>query len=106
MQISSGTSRGTVKVYVTGDINYDSAGYFAETLIGIIPRKKPRLEVDLSECNFMCSNALGTLAAALTIARSRGGDLKLARVSENVYRLLEITNLKAIIHIKGEKKKV
>jgi anti-sigma B factor antagonist len=98
MKIKKTTRHGGVRIKVDGEINYDYAGEFAEILMESIPAKKPLLEIDLSDCNFMCSNALGTLAAALMIARSRGGDLKLAGASKNVLKLLDLTNLKDIIH--------
>jgi anti-sigma B factor antagonist len=99
MRIHKDMRGDVVRLKIAGDINYDVTEDFTKALMENIAKKKPLIEIDLSGCNFMSSNAIGALAAALMVARSRGGDLKLAGASKNVLELLELTTLKSIINI-------
>ena len=53
--------------------------------------------VDLSECEFIDSSGLGALVAGLKTARQAGGDLRIARPSEQVRTVLELTNLDRVL---------
>jgi len=52
--------------------------------------------IDLQKTRWMNSSGLGMLISALTTARSSGGDLRLANVSERVLRPIQITKLDAV----------
>jgi len=100
MKIKKSTEGKVIKYTVIGEMSSDEARSFADVLMNNIRKKNPRLEIDLAECDFMCSNGLGAIAAALMVARSRGGDLVLTAVSHNVKMLFDLTNLSSIIKIK------
>jgi anti-anti-sigma factor len=101
MELKKEISGGAIKYTVIGEMSFDEAGRFTEELMSNIAKNKPMLEIDLEDCEFMCSNGIGALAAALMVARSRGGDLVLTAVSNNVKKLLDITTLGSIIRIKN-----
>jgi anti-anti-sigma factor len=100
MEMKKETAGGIVKFTVIGELSAAEVRKFSDDLMSNIANVNPQLEIDLSECEFMCSNGLGALAAALMVARSRGGDLVLTGVSGNVKKLLNITTLETIIKIK------
>jgi len=100
MEIRKSKDGGTIRYKIIGDISSDEAQEFTNVIMKNIAKKNPRIEVDLSECLFMCSNGLGALAAALMVARSRGGDILITAVSDNVRKLLDLTTFSSIIEIK------
>ncbi|MFA6448404.1 MAG: STAS domain-containing protein [bacterium] len=100
MELKKEISGNKTKFTVAGEMSVEEAQAFTDALMNSIAKKKPELEIDLSDCEYMCSNGLGALAAALMVARSRGGDLVLTAVSNNVKKLLDITTLSTIINIK------
>ena len=53
--------------------------------------------VDLSETDFIDSSGLGALVAGLKTARQAGGDLRIARPTEQVRTVLELTNLDRVL---------
>ncbi len=61
-----------------------------------IKNNKNKVIVDMSKVKWMNSSGLGMLMSALTSLRSSGGDLKLANVSENVRRPIQITRLDSV----------
>ena len=101
MKIKSIVHGDSIRLEIIGDLNYTTEQEFTKKLMENIAGKNPQLEIDLSECHFMCSNAVGSLAAALMIARSHEGDVVLTGVSPHVKKLLEFTRLDTIIKIKG-----
>ena len=100
MELINEKKGGVIHIKVVGEMSVDEARRFADELMNNIDKSDPQLEIDFSGCDFMCSNGLGALAAALMVARSRGGDLKLSAVSNNVNKLLDITTLGTIIKMK------
>lgn len=53
--------------------------------------------VDLSATDFIDSSGLGVLVAGLKTARQAGGDLRIARPTEQVRMVLELTNLDRVL---------
>ena len=100
MELKKETSGNIIKYTVIGEMSFDEANRFTDELMSNIAKNNPRIEVDLADCEFMCSTGIGALAAALMVARSRGGDLVLSATSNNVKKLLDITTLGSIIRIK------
>ena len=74
MELKKETKGNIIKYTVIGEMSVEEARKFTEELMGDISKKKPSIEIDLADCEFMCSTGIGALAAALMVARSRGGD--------------------------------
>jgi anti-sigma B factor antagonist len=55
--------------------------------------------LNLREVNFIDSGGLGTLVSLYTTARNAGGAMKLARLSQRVGDLLQITKLLTIFEV-------
>ena len=56
-----------------------------------------RLIVDLAEVPFIDSSGLAALISALKAAREAGGDLRIARPTDQARSILEITNLNRVL---------
>jgi len=59
----------------------------------LITEEKNHVVVDLKAVSFMNSSGLGMLIGGLTTMRHSGGELKLARASQKIENLLEMTKL-------------
>ena len=64
-----------------------------EAIYRLTERVEKQIVLDLGGLKATNSSGLGTLVAALTSIRRRGGDMCLARLSEKVHALMMITNL-------------
>jgi anti-sigma B factor antagonist len=56
-----------------------------------------RLVVDLADTQFMDSSGLGALIAGLKTTRQAGGDLRIARPTEQVLMVLELTQMNTVL---------
>jgi anti-sigma B factor antagonist len=59
----------------------------------------PKIVLNLREVNFIDSGGLGTLVSLYTTARNANGAMKLARLSQRVGDLLQITKLLTIFEV-------
>jgi anti-sigma B factor antagonist len=60
---------------------------------GLIADNIKKIVIDLSKVKWMNSSGLGVLMASYTTVKNKGGELKLANVTEKVNNLLMITQL-------------
>jgi anti-sigma B factor antagonist len=61
--------------------------------------QSPKVVLNLREVNYIDSGGLGTLVSLYTTARSAGGSVKLARLSQRVGDLLQVTKLLTIFEV-------
>ena len=61
--------------------------------------QSPKVVLNLREVNYIDSGGLGTLVSLYTTARNAGGAVKLARLSQRVGDLLQITKLLTIFEV-------
>jgi len=61
--------------------------------------ESPRVVLNLREVNYIDSGGLGTLVSLFTTARNAGGAVKLARLSQRVGDLLQLTKLLTIFEV-------
>ena len=59
----------------------------------------PQIVMNLREVNYIDSGGLGTLVSLFTTARSAGGAVKLASLSQRVGDLLQVTKLLTIFEV-------
>lgn len=69
---------------------------FRKMIYDAIQEDHVNFVIDLQKIRWMNSSGLGMLISALTTARSSGGDLRLANVSERVLRPIQITKLDTV----------
>lgn len=66
------------------------------TVFQLIDNGERRMLVDLSRCEFIDSTFLGVLVGSAKKMNAVQGEFKLAGVSKNVRRLLQLTNLNRV----------
>ena len=68
-----------------------------EAITGLVDGGTSKVVVDLGETTFLDSSGLGALIAGLKRCRQAGGDLRLARPTEQVTTVLSLTNLDRVL---------
>ena len=90
MELSSYKSENTVVISITGEIDAVTGPeldhYFKKELSG-----QKNLIADFSDVDFISSAGLRVLLLTIKETRMVGGDLRLASVSEKVYKVLKIS---------------
>jgi anti-sigma B factor antagonist len=69
-----------------------------EDLHRLIDEGKKQVVIDLSQVTLMNSSGLGMLIGGYTTMKNNGGELRLACLTENVRKLIEITKLHTIFN--------
>jgi anti-sigma B factor antagonist len=67
--------------------------------------QSPKVVLNLHDVNYIDSGGLGTLVSLYTTARNAGGSVKLARLSQRVGDLLQITKLLTIFEVFDDEEK-
>lgn len=80
-----------------GRVNMVSARRLKELIGEVVAAGSPRVVVDMGETTFLDSSGLGALIAGLKTARQAGGDLRIARPTEAVTLVLELTNMDRVL---------
>lgn len=80
-----------------GRLNMVAAREFKEVLTGLVDAGTNRIVIDLAETTFLDSSGLGALIGGVKTTRQQGGDLRIARPTETVVAVLELTNLARIL---------
>lgn len=91
------TDRGIGVVAPQGRLTMVSARDLTREITTLVGEGVVRIVVDLDGCEFIDSSGLGALIAGLKSARQAGGDLRLARPTEQVTTVLALTNLDRVL---------
>lgn len=84
---------GIAIIAFTGRLDFLSAGDARTRLATAVEEGNRRLVVDLGDTAFIDSSGLGALIAGLKAARKAGGDLRIARPTEQARAVLALTSL-------------
>jgi anti-sigma B factor antagonist len=84
---------GIAVVAFTGRLDFLSAASARGRLADTVAQGSRRLVVDLGETTFIDSSGLGALIGGLKAARKAGGDLRIARPTEQARAVLALTSL-------------
>jgi anti-anti-sigma factor len=84
-------------VAIRGSVDATTADSLSSTLIGLAQNGQTSLIADFGGVSYTSSAGLRALLASLKEARQRGGDLRLARVHEDVYRVLQLSGFTGIL---------
>ena len=90
--------RGTLTVYLSGDLDHHTAADIRRELDGLIgdPGVR-RLVIDLSGLGFMDSSGIGMMIGRYKIMMRRGGSMAVRTNDPQVERLMELSGLYQII---------
>ena len=88
---------GIAVVRSVGRLDLLSAADVKQRLTDAVAAGRRRLVVDLGGIEFIDSSGLGALIGGLKAARLAGGDLRIARPSEQARTILELTTLDRVL---------
>ncbi|MFO8012386.1 MAG: STAS domain-containing protein [Phycisphaerae bacterium] len=86
-------------VSIRGSADINASASLREALLGAVEGGDTCIVCDLSEADFICSDALGVLITAYLKARGRGGFLHLAGPHDHLTEILETTRLNRLFRI-------
>jgi anti-sigma B factor antagonist len=100
LRIDVKESDGVTVVTLAGRVTLgDESNQMRTKIKELLAQGKKRLVLDLGGVSYIDSAGLGTLVAAYTSARSSGGDVKLANITEKFDELLNITKLLTVFSV-------
>lgn len=88
-----------VVVEAQGRIDSNTAHELGSTLSQVIDSGNSQIVLDIAGVDYMSSAGLRELVAALKKVRNLNGDMRIARVSERVYEVLELSGLHTIFRL-------
>lgn len=93
--------RDTVTLYPQGDLDLVTSKKVRETLDAILCSRGniKQLIIDLADVQFIDSSGLGMLIGCYKTMCGRQGKMMLCDVSDNVYRILELSGLKKLMPV-------
>ncbi len=100
MKFKSKEVKGVTVIELTGNVmGGPDATALNDQLHKMIDDSKKRIVVDLSDVKFINSSGLAMLIGGLNTLRKSGGEMKLARASDKIENLLEMTKLNTVFDI-------
>ena len=99
LRMSTRTVEGVLVVDCSGRVVFGEESASLRNTVKKLLAGSPRVVLNLHEVNYIDSGGLGTLVSLYTTARSAGGAVKLARLSQRVGDLLQITKLLTVFEV-------
>jgi anti-sigma B factor antagonist len=103
--MSTRTLDGAMVVDCSGRLVFGEESASLRDTIKKLVLESPRIVLNMQEVNYIDSGGLGTLVSLYTSARNAGGAIKLARLSQRVSDLLQITKLLTIFEVFDDEEK-
>jgi anti-sigma B factor antagonist len=99
LRMSTRTLNGVMVVDCSGRIVFGEESATLRDTIKKVLTQNPRVVLNLAEVSYVDSGGLGTLVSLYTTARNAGGAMKLARLTQRVGDLLQLTKLVSIFEV-------
>jgi len=99
LRMSTRSVEGVMVVDCSGRIVFGEESATLRDTVKKLLTQSPRLVLNLAEVNYIDSGGLGTLVSLYTTARNASGALKLARLTQRVVDLLQLTKLVSIFEV-------
>jgi len=99
LRMSTRTLDGVIVVDCSGRIVFGEESATLRDTIKKTLAQSRRIVLNLGEVTYVDSGGLGTLVSLYTTARNAGGALKLARLTQRVSDLLQLTKLVSIFEV-------
>jgi len=99
LRMSTRTIDGVLVVDCSGRIMFGEESATLRDTVKKLLQENPKVVLNFREVNFIDSGGLGTLVSLYTTARNAGGALKLARLTQRVGDLLQVTKLVTIFEV-------
>ncbi|HEY1329841.1 MAG TPA: STAS domain-containing protein [Actinomycetota bacterium] len=81
---------------VNGEVDLSNSTQLKDEIVGLVSAGHPQIVLDLEHVGFMDSTGLGALVTALKKVKEADGALVLAKVPQQIARLLDITGLDGV----------
>ncbi len=105
LRMSTYTLDGVLVVDCKGRIVFGEESAALRDYVKEALSKNPKVVLNLGEVNYVDSGGLGTLVSLFTTARNAGGALKLARLTQRVGDLLQVTKLLSVFQVFDDEQK-
>jgi anti-sigma B factor antagonist len=99
LRMSTRSMQGVLVVDCSGRLVFGEESASLRSKVKELLAQSPNVVLNLREVNFIDSGGLGTLVSLYTSARSAGGAVKLASLSQRVGDLLQITKLLTVFEV-------
>ncbi|WP_147795922.1 MULTISPECIES: STAS domain-containing protein [unclassified Cellulomonas] len=97
MELTTDRTEGAAVLRVQGRLTMAAAGELKAAVDREVAEGRTLVVVDLAETAFLDSSGLGALVGGLRTARAAGGDLRIARVGQQVRTVLELTTMDRVL---------
>jgi len=105
LRMSTRTLDGAMVVDCSGRLVFGEESASLRDTVKKLLAESPKVVLNLHDINQIDSGGLGTLVSLFTTARSAGGAIKLARLSQRVGDLLQVTKLFTIFEVFDDEEK-
>jgi anti-sigma B factor antagonist len=99
LRMSTRSLEGALVVDCSGRLVFGEESASLRDTVKKLLTQSPKIVMNLREVNHIDSGGLGTLVSLYTTARSAGGAVKLASLSQRVGDLLQVTKLLTIFEV-------
>ena len=99
LRMSTRSMHGVLIVDCSGRVVFGEESATLRDIVKKLLTENPNVVMNLREVNYIDSGGLGTLVSLYTSARSAGGAVKLACLSQRVGDLLQVTKLLTIFEV-------
>src|SRR5271166_5974364 len=99
LRMSTRAVEGVLVVDCSGRLVFGEESASLRDSVKKLLAQSPKVVMNLREVNYIDSGGLGTLVSLFTTARNAGGAVKLARLSQRVGDLLQVTKLLSIFEV-------
>jgi len=101
-EVKSKEIKNVAVVYIKGYLDAHTAPDFEKALRDLVDQDRVRLVVNLSELNYISSAGLGVFMGFIEEVRGRGGDIKLAEMTDKVFRVFDLLGFPVLYEIYGK----
>lgn len=99
MQMKTSQSKDVTLVEIDDRLEADTVEEFRSTMHQLAEEGQVKVVIDFNNISFVDSSGLGGLVSAVRQFRQQDGDIKLARITDDVRPLVEIVRLHRIFDI-------
>ncbi|MBN1782352.1 STAS domain-containing protein [bacterium] len=86
-------------IYLKGYLDAHTAPDFEKSLQTLVDEDRIRIVVNLAELNYISSAGLGVFMGFIEDIRNKGGDIKLAELTEKVFRVFDLLGFPVLYDI-------
>jgi len=86
-------------VEVEGSLDINNVEQFELVLMKLFREKRFKIVLNLGKLNYISSAGIGVIMSTIKDVRKNRGDIKIANVTQDVYKVFEMLELPGIFHV-------